>query len=510
MAESVDAALLRRFEQEIWSKIPHAEGGKVVNATPLVDMTRDFKECARSVFKADLDGMDLKVYGKFDSALLSGSIKVRAALHIIHEAIKSGRLRGDQTVMEATSGNFGIALGQLSKLGVTVVALVSRRLQEGVFKELRDENIRIMDMDMDICPAPGMEDRADDLAAKAAAANVRSQLSEMGFDPAIFDGNSKEIETLLAKQDIINLAIFLSKIYGFFCPAQYENELNVDVHRTVTAAEIDQQLGENGESLGDYQTMCTFGTGGTSGGLSKYVSDRYGKKSVHVVFPPAGQDVAGIRTKAKADGLKLYDPQAYAAEHEVDYEKAKFLLKFFVDRGHDMGESTALALYAAMQMAASGEAARFVAIVADGIGKYRKNFEQISEDRIPMRVELGDAAAAAGEYERIVWVHTQYAPKDEGIEIIAKSLGVDKSKISIPKASSVIQMLSTKEIPEDISREVEGGKTLLVCMAGNTSLMAAQVLSSKGRTVQSLNGGITNLPEGRTKHPGEYVQAARE
>lgn len=508
MAESVDAALLRRFEQEIWSKIPHVEGGKVVNATPLVDLTQDLKECARSVFKVDLDGRDLKVYGKFDSALLSGSIKARAALHIIHEAIKSGRLRGDQTVMEATSGNFGIALGQLSKLGVTVVALVSRRLQEGVFKELRDENIRIMDMDMDICPAPGMEDRADDLAAKAAAASVRSQLSEMGFDPAIFDGNLEEIETLLAKQDIINLAIFLSKIYGFFCPAQYENELNIDVHRTVTAAEIDQQLGESGESLGDYQTMCTFGTGGTSGGLSKYVSDRYGKKSVHVVFPPAGQDVAGIRTKAKADGLKLYDPQAYAAEHEVDYEKAKFLLKFFVDRGHDMGESTALALYAAMQMAASGEAARFVAIVADGIGKYRKSFEQISEDRVPMRVELGDAAAA--EYEKIVWVHTQYAPKDEGIEIIAKSLGVDKSKIAVPKASSVSQMLSTQEIPEDISREVEGGKALLVCMAGNTSLMAAQVLSSKGRTVQSLNGGITNLPEGRARHPGEYVQAARE
>jgi len=510
MAENADAALLQRFEREAWGRIPHIEGGRVVNATPLVDLTQDFKECARSVFKVDLDGKDIRVYGKFDSALLSGSIKVRAALHIIHEAIKSGRLRGDQTVIEATSGNFGIALGQLSKLGVTVVALVSRRLQEGVFKELRNGDIRIMDLDMDVCPAPGMEGKADDLAAKAAAANVRSQLSEMGFDPATFDSNLGEIEALLARQDIISLAIFLSEIYGMFCPAQYENELNIDVHRTVTAAEIDQQLGENGESLGDYQLMCAFGTGGTSGGLSRYVSERYGKRSVHVVFPPAGQDVAGIRTKANADGLKLYDPQAYAAEHEVDYEKAKFLLKFFVDRGHDMGESTALALYAAMRMADSGEATRFVAIVADGIGKYRKSFEQISEGKIPMRIELGDAAAAADEYEKIVWVHTQYAPKDEGIEIIAKSLGVDRSKIAIPKASSVSQMLSTREVPEDISREVEGGKTLLVCMAGNTSLMAAQVLAGKGRAVQSLNGGITNLPEGRTKHPGEYVRAARE
>ncbi len=506
-----DVALLERFEQEIWNKIPHVRDGRIVNATPLVDLTVDLKECAKSIFKTDLDSVNLKVYGKFDSKLPSGSIKVRAALHIIHEAIKSGRLKSGQTVMEATSGNFGIALGLLSRLDVTIVALVSRKLQEGVFKELRNENIRIMDMDMDICPAPGMEDKADELAAKATAANVRSQLSEMGFDPALFDENIVRIEELLAKQDIINLAIFLSKIYDLFCPAQYENRLNIDVHKTVTAVEIDDQLGENGASLKDYEVICAFGTGGTAGGLSEYISENYGKKSVHVVFPPAGQDVAGIRTRAKADGLKLYNPPAYAAEHEVDYEKAKFLLKFFVEKGHDIGESTALALYAVIQMAHSGKASKFVTIVADGIGKYRKNLEQVSSDRIPIKVELADAASVASEYERIIWVHPQYAPKEEGIEIIAKSLGVDKSKIAVPGASSVDQMLSTHEIPEEIAKELKGpsGRTLLVCMAGNTSLMAAKVLSGKGVEVQSLNGGITNLPEAETKHPSEYITVAR-
>jgi len=41
MSEGTDNALLERFEQEIWSKVPHLEEGsetKVVNATPLVDM----------------------------------------------------------------------------------------------------------------------------------------------------------------------------------------------------------------------------------------------------------------------------------------------------------------------------------------------------------------------------------------------------------------------------------------------------------------------------------------
>ena len=53
------------------------------------------------------------------------------------------------------------------------------------------------------------------------------------------------------------------------------------------------------------------------------MNENYGKKSVHVVFPPAGQDVAGIRTKAKAEGLRLYTPEKYAAEHEVDFGTSK-------------------------------------------------------------------------------------------------------------------------------------------------------------------------------------------
>ena len=509
---NIDNTLLEKFQKEIWNKIPHLEGEKIVNATPLIDLTEDLRECAKSIYKLDLDDKDLKVYGKFDSTLPSGSIKVRAAAHIIHNAIASGNLKGNQTVIEATSGNFGIALGQLSKLGVNVVALVSRKLQEGVFKELRNGKIRIMDLDMDICPAPGMENKANELAAKATAGNVRSQLSELGFNPEIFDINIEEIEALLAKQDIINLARFLAKIYDLFCTKQYDNELNIDVHRTITAPEIDQQLHENGETLEDYQIVCSFGTGGTSGGLSQYMDEKYNKKSIRVVFPTPGQDVAGIRTKAKAFGLRLYKPETFEAEHEVDFEKAKFLLKFFVEKGHDIGESTALELYSAMDLAISKKAKKFVVIVADGIEKYKKNFEQISKNQIPMNISLEEATSMVDDYDKIIWVHTQYTPREEGIEIIAKSLGVDKSKISVQKAGTINNLLTKQEVPEELSKELDGskGKSLLVCMAGNTSLMTAQVLASKGIITQSLNGGITNLPEGRGKNPGEFIKAATE
>jgi cysteine synthase/rhodanese-related sulfurtransferase len=512
---NIDSILLEHFEREIWSKVPHLEkpdDGNVVNATPLIDITEDSKECARKEFGLNLADLDLRVFGKFDSNLLAGSIKVRPAVHIIHDAIVTGKLKRGQTIFEATSGNFGIALGQIGKIGLDVVTLVSRKLQEGVFEELRNEKIRILNLDMDICPAPGMKDNPNLLVAKATALNIRSQLSELGFDPAIFDRSSSEVEALLAKQDIINMAKLLAKIYSSFCPEQYDNELNIEVHRTVTGAEVDQQLREQGQSLAEFKIVCTFGTGGTSGGLSRYLMEKYGKKSLHVVFPLGDQDVAGIRTKDKAAGLKFYEPDQYAGQHEVDFGQAKRLLKFFVDKGHDMGESSALALYAVMQMANYGNGGKFVVIIADGIQKYRKNLETIEKKQNRLQVDLKEAVSDIGSYNRVLWIHTMYTPREEGIELIANSLGVDQSKIFVPKARVVEQFLATQNIPKELDDALGGadGKSLLVCMMGNTSLMVAKGLAQKGIVAESLNGGISALSQEKGRPISELVRMATE
>ncbi len=463
------------------------------------------------MFSLDLADKNLRVFGKFDSKLLAGSIKVRPAVEIIHDAIATGKLKRGQTIFEATSGNFGIALGQFTKLGLDVVAIVSRKLQEGVFEELRNEKTRIINLDMDICPAPGMKGDANLMAAKATAWNVRSQLSELGFDPAVFDKSRSEVEAVLARQDIINLAKLLAKIYDCFCPEQYDNELNIEAHRTVTAEELDQQLREYGHSLSDFRIVCTFGTGGTSGGLSRYVREKYNKKSLHVVFPLGDQDVAGIRTKGKASGLKFYEPDRYAGQHEVDFEQARRLLKFFVDKGYDMGESSALALYAAMQMANFGGDGKFVVIVADGIQKYKKSFMTMEHKPRRMQVGLREAVLNIGNYDKIVWIHTMYTPRKEGIELIAKSLGVDESKIIVPKAREVEQLLATQQIPKELDKALGGdAKPLLVCMMGNTSLRVAQVLEQKGIAAESLNGGISALSQGKGKQISELVRMATE
>ena len=112
-------------------------------------------------------------------------------------------------------------------------------------------------------------------------------------------------------------------------------------------------------------------------------------------------------------------------------------------------------------------------------------------------------------YDKVIWIHAQYTPRDEGIELIAKSLGIDKYKISIPDARTAQELLATQQIPDALSKDLEGdSKPLLVCMAGKTSLMAAKVLAGKGVMTDSLIGGITQLPEGQTKQLSQLIKEA--
>ena len=178
-----------------------------------------------------------------------------------------------------------------------------------------------------------------------------------------------------------------------------------------------------------------------------------------------------------------------------------------------MGESSALALYAVLQMANSGDfGKKFVVIVADGILKYKKNLESIGKKQTRFEIPLQEAVSNIGDYDRVIWVHTQYTPREEGIDLIAQTLGVDKSKISVPKARDVERLIATQQIPEELNKALDGshGKTLLVCMAGNTSLMAAHVLASKGIVTESLTGGISSLAQGKGKQIFELIKIATE
>jgi cysteine synthase A len=512
----VDEALLERFQSEIKSKVPHIverEGGKAfANPTPLEDLTAPLVECARIEYGLEIPGKSVKVFGKFDSKIIGGSVKVRPAVEIVEEAIATGKVRTGQTIFEATSGNFGIALEMLEKIGINVIFLVSRKLQSGVLDELNKNSTKTVNLDIDICPAPGLAVDQNLVIAKATASNVREQLADLGLDAERFDKSRNEIEGLLARQDVINLAKLLAKIYGGFCPEQYDNELNVKSHEAVTAPEIDQQLRERGLSLADFKLISAFGTGGTSTGISKYVKTKYGKKSVHVVFPLNNQDVAGIRTKDKAMGLRFYDPSLYAGQHEIDFEQARRVLRFFVAKGYDIGESSALALYACLQMLNYGVGDKFVVMLADGIDKYRSTLATVAQAPPPLEVTLPEASSSIADYGEVLWTHGMFIPKEDGIKLLASSIGCDESKIKVARVSDVQSLISTEKIPDNITNILpkDNRKVLLVCMAGGTSLRVAQILAANGILGQSLTGGIMSLSESSKKQPSDLVQMTRD
>jgi rhodanese-related sulfurtransferase len=74
------------------------------------------------------------------------------------------------------------------------------------------------------------------------------------------------------------------------------------------------------------------------------------------------------------------------------------------------------------------------------------------------------------------------------------------------------RLIATQEIPRELDKALGGadGKSLLVCMMGNTSFQVAQVLAGKGIAAESLTGGISALFQEKGKQISELVQIATE
>lgn len=507
-----DQELLGKFDAEILAKLPHVENGGVINSTPLVDVTLALADCAKEEYGVELDVSRAKVLAKLDSKISGGSVKVRPAAAIVREAIVKGDLARGKTIFEATSGNFGLALGNMGRIGLDVVALVSRRLQEGVIDSLKSDGVRLINLDVDVCPAPGAAESADMGVTKGVWMSVRQQLGDLGFQLGPFERAKTDGEALLAKQDVIGLAKLLAKVYGGYCTEQYDNELNVRAHQALTGPELDQQLSHLGVSFGSAEFVCAFGTGGTAGGIGRYVSAKYGRKGVRVVFPLNGQDVAGIRTKEKARGLKFYEPDLYVGEHQVDFGEASKVFEYFNERGLDVGESGALALYACMQLINYGTRETLVVMVADGASKYVHEVQAVARKGKRDQVRSDEAASVIGSYGRILWAHNAFVPTAEGMNAIASSLGCDESAIKVARAKDVQAVLNGMEPSDEFESLLpqDGKPVLVVCIAGATSLMLARVLGRKGVAAESLVGGISGLSAARGKHPSDLVQGARE
>lgn len=206
------------------------------------------------------------LYVKIEKFNLSGSIKDRVALCIIENAIKSGKINEETTVIEATSGSMGIALASICAL----------------------KNLKCII----VMPSSMSKERISLL--KAYGATVFLTGKEGGMKEAI----SKMRE--------------LSKKYNnSFIPSQFDNPDSIFTHYTTTAREIYQDL-NNVECV-----VCGIGSGGSISGIGKYLKEKNKNIKIIGVEPSSSPLISKkIVGKHKIEGIGAnFIPQNFKAKY---------------------------------------------------------------------------------------------------------------------------------------------------------------------------------------------------
>jgi cysteine synthase len=179
------------------------------------------------------------IYAKAEFLNLTGSIKDRMALHVLHEGYRSGDIRLGDTIAEATSGNTGIAFAAIGlALGHPVVIFMP------------------------------------DWMSSERAALIRSfgaRIEPVSKVQGGFLGSIALCESLARQRDDV------------FLPCQFSNKANVDAHRLTTGPEIAQQLASLG--LGVDVFVAGVGTGGTVMGVGQYLKSQNSGVRVHPLEP---------------------------------------------------------------------------------------------------------------------------------------------------------------------------------------------------------------------------------
>ena len=200
---------------------------RLVGNTPLLAIEFTFQDRRRVI------------HAKCEQLNLTGSIKDRMALHILRRAYEQGSIRPGDTIVEATSGNTGIAL-----------AAVGRALGHPVA----------------IFMPSWMSHERVQLLQSLGATVVPVSAEEGGFLGSI--GRAEEIAR--QRTDV-------------FLPRQFSNEANVDAHAHATGPEIWSQLRSMG--LRPHAFVAGVGTGGTVMGVGRYLREQDPSIHIHPIEP---------------------------------------------------------------------------------------------------------------------------------------------------------------------------------------------------------------------------------
>ena len=260
------------------------------------------------------------ILGKLEGNNPAGSVKDRPAISMIRRAEERGDIKPGDTLIEATSGNTGIALAMAAAIRGYRMLLI---MPEDLSVE-RAQTMKAFGAELILTPRSGGMEYARDLA---------EQMQR--------DGKGRVLD-------------------------QFANADNPRVHYETTGPEIWRDTGGRITHF-----VSAMGTTGTITGVSRFLKEK--NKAVRIVGaqPSEGSRIPGIRKWPEAYLPKIYDPtwideMIYVSQSDAE-EMARRLAR---EEGLFAGISSAGALWVALEVARQVENATIVFVVCDRGDRY--------------------------------------------------------------------------------------------------------------------------------------------
>lgn len=264
----------------------------------------------------------VEIFAKLEGFNPTGSIKDRIALKMIEQAEAEGKLQKGKTIIEATSGNTGIALAMIGRVkGYNVEIVMS-----GAVSIERQKMI------------------------KAFGGNVVLTDPTKGTDGAIIECKKRVAEN----PD------------KYFNPDQFSNVYNKLAHYKTTAEEIWRQADG---SITHF--VSALGTSGTIMGIGMGLKENDPRIKVVEAQPVKGHYIQGLKNMEEAIVPSIYDPDFIDEHIMIDTEEAFAVCRRIVsEEGIFVGMSSGAAMLAALKIAERIDSGRIVVIFPDRGEKY--------------------------------------------------------------------------------------------------------------------------------------------
>lgn len=262
----------------------------------------------------------VRLFAKLEGHNPGGSVKDRAAYGLIKGGLESGLIKPDSKLIEATSGNTGIALAMIARLMNLEIELVM----------------------------PENSTRERVLTMKAFGATVTLTPEAGGMEASIDYARSK-----VEKE-------------GYVMLDQFGNQNNPNMHYRTTGPEIYRDT--EGKIT---HFVSAMGTTGTIMGVSKYLKEQNVAIQIVGVQPQDDVKIPGIRKWPEEYLPKIFDRSRVDQLIEVtDVEAKKMTQRLAKEEGVFGGMSSGGAVAAALKMIPDLEEGIVVCIICDRGDKY--------------------------------------------------------------------------------------------------------------------------------------------